>query len=383
MLIISKVVRRLIKFFLFFLIKQENKRIVFVQESFSGSNAYALWKFMKNELSEEYDLILFKDDNLNTSLIKYYNKFKLLYSAKLILTTHASYKPTKNHIHYQLWHGGTTKKAKMDLKKSNGIVSKSWKEVNYILSYSETSSTFLNAIMLADFNKYIVTGAPRNDFLLNSNSNENLKNIFPNIDFTNKKILFYLPTYRDFYGVKLGDKKYDNPFGFSDFNLQNFDTFLELNKLIIIIKIHPHEEAILENYFNNYSNNNFLIIKDYILEQKSIDLYELLGSADALITDYSSVYYDFLLLNRPIIFIPIDIESYNNNMGFLIENYNEWFIGEKVFDYTNFIKVLENTILNDENILLKSQRKIMQIQHHRYIDGDSSKRVASFIKSII
>ncbi len=63
---------------------------------------------------------------------------------------------------------------------------------------------------------------------------------------------------------------------------------------------------------------------------KEIDLYEILPDVDVLITDYSSIYFDFLLLDRPIVFINNDIKEYINARGLLLNPYDFWTPGFKV-----------------------------------------------------
>lgn len=64
-----------------------------------------------------------------------------------------------------------------------------------------------------------------------------------------------------------------------------------------------------------------------------MDFYNILNAVDILITDYSSIYFDFLLLDRPIIFTPIDYEEYKHNRGFLLEPFDFWAPGDKCFCY--------------------------------------------------
>jgi CDP-glycerol glycerophosphotransferase (TagB/SpsB family) len=59
------------------------------------------------------------------------------------------------------------------------------------------------------------------------------------------------------------------------------------------------------------------------------DLYCLLPATDALITDYSSVYFDYLLLDRPIGFVVDDLEHYRRQRGFLLEPVERWMPGEQ------------------------------------------------------
>ena len=104
--ILLKIVRELITFFVI----QKSNRIVFIQESCSGSNTYALYKLADKKIKSKFDLILLSGLPLNHSIVNYIKWYKIIASAKIIFTTHSSIKPSNKHIHFQLWHGNGTKK---------------------------------------------------------------------------------------------------------------------------------------------------------------------------------------------------------------------------------------------------------------------------------
>ena len=95
----------------------------------------------------------------------------------------------------------------------------------------------------------------------------------------------------------------------------------------LVLKPHPQEEKLIVKYFKNYPMKNLLILKSKHLDIFKIDFYEVLNCGDILITDYSSIFYDFLLLNKPILFIPPDIKEYEVDRGFLMESYLNFVLG--------------------------------------------------------
>ena len=102
------------------------------------------------------------------------------------------------------------------------------------------------------------------------------------------------------------------------------------NNYQLIVKSHP---LYGENYDKMLKGiSHISLFPDEKLKEWKIDLYEVLGATDFLITDYSSVYFDYLLLNKPIIFTPTDLEEYNEDRGFLLTPYEEWTPDSKVFD---------------------------------------------------
>ena len=375
--ILKKIGRDLIALFT----KVVKNRIVFVQESSSGSNSYALWHFADSAMKDKYDIILFHDSPDNgKDIAHFFNKYRLLASAKLIITTHASYKPGRKNINMQLWHGAFIKKNGVMENKCNRRLKSPWEKIDYIMSYSETYTTFFNACMITKPEKYIITGAPRNDFLFHSYGRENFKKIFGD-EIGDNKIIFFLPTFREYFGKSQDDKSNNNPFGFKDFSSVEFDDFLEKNKCKVIFKPHPHEEALILEYLKDYPLKNMLILRNEDILDNELDLYELLNACDLLLTDYSSIFYDYLLLDRPMIFAPVDLESYQKERGFLVESFDDWTPGPKVFDQ----KALQNEIkksLADESYY-SEQREMMRNLQHRYKDGESSRRMWEFMDKVL
>ena len=359
-------------------------RIILIIESSGGSNTYSLLKNAPDNLVNFYDVITYYDSPETGKGIKhFFKKYRLISSAKLIVTTHASYKPSKRHIHFQLWHGSLIKTSGvMEHKRKSGKLKLPWKSVDYIMSYSETYTTFLNAQMLSVPWKYKVTGAPRNDFLFYSDGKSNLSKILNN-SILGKKIIFHLPTWRGETDIKFKDidMNKDNIFGFSEFDATKFDTFLEDHNCKLIFKPHPHEDDMAQDFIAKNNLKNVLIINNADLFQNGFDLYEVLNAADILITDYSSVFNDFLLLDRPIIFASSDLDSYREGRGFVIESFEDWVPGPTAFDQGELQLEIDKSLVLDDYYCEK--RKAQLNLQHRYKDGKSSERVWEFISTIM
>ncbi len=380
---INRLMHRISRELIVLFTKQIKNRIVLVVESSCGSNTYALWKNASKDIRNRFELILYHDGlEEGKGIAHFFEKYRLLASAQLIITTHASYKPSRHHIQLQLWHGASTKNSgimSVDLAAEN-VFTLPWKNVDYIMSYSETYTTFLNAQMLSAPWKYRITGAPRNDFLFHSDGVSNFTTIFGDA-VKRKKIIVYLPTYRQHNdtGNEVRDSK--NIFGFTEFLTTEFDSFLEENNCKLIYKPHPHEDDMALNLQKENNLNNTLIFQNDDLLSNDLDLYELLNAADILITDYSSVFYDFLLLDKPMIFAPTDIESYLERDGFLIESFENWAPGPLAFSQSEL--QLEISKCLEEKDYYAEKRTWMRNLHHRFKDGGSSNRLWGFIDSIM
>lgn len=109
----------------------------------------------------------------------------------------------------------------------------------------------------------------------------------------------------------------------------------------------------------------------------NIQLYELLAGSDALITDYSSVYFDYLLTNKPIGITIDDIENYRNTLGFAFENVESILVGEKICEFKDLVLFFDN-LINDIDSYYEARRKNCDLFNY-YKDNNSTKRVYDFI----
>lgn len=255
-------------------------------------------------------------------------------------------KPSKRQLVINFWHGSPLKRIGHSAKK----IPKDLK-ANSINQYSKimVASPFFEDIYKKSFNindtQILVGGQPRLDRLIKPK----------NIDFFIKNAgninVMWMTTYRISYDGRL---LHTNNSNWSETELPivcRFEDLFELNKLFekikinLIIKIHHGSVFSEDNRINKLSNILLILDKDII--QNNVELYDVLGNCDALITDYSSVYFDFLLLNKKIGFIVDDIDIYEESNGF---NFNEplkLMAGEKITDleelFSFFKKIADET----------------------------------------
>ncbi|EKY29491.1 CDP-glycerol glycerophosphotransferase family protein [Clostridium celatum] len=343
------------------LIPVKNNRVIFWDGTpNSGSNIKILYESFK-EAHEEYDSIYFTRQQYISNLFKY---ITLVSTAKVIVTSHGCSNLKKSQTYIETWHGVPLKKL--------GLLStgKSPAEADIYISSSEMYTTLLNACIGSN-KKYEITGFPRNDYFFKSN--KKVEEIFSylNIKNGNKKLVF-MPTYRTALGrVESSIDRKLNVLGIDNVDIEEVNEFLQENNINIIIKLHPAEESLYIDSIKNLSNIN-LITKSY-LDENNIDIYEILRYSDGLITDYSSVYFDYLLLDKPIIFFNNDISEYEENRGFLLEPVDYWMPGEKVKSYDEFKKGIEDIAKNNDKYV-EARRDIRNIVH-RHKDGNSCNRV--------
>lgn len=214
----------------------------------------------------------------------------------------------RRRIIINLWHGVPIKKiAVMENNYSwkrkiyfRVIFSKNY---SYILTTSKNLISIMKDSFLVKEDKIKVWGQPRNDVLFyNSKEKNMIDSLYTDLPEYNKLII-YAPTYRDNSETIL--------FPFDDFDKIRMEEFLEYHKLIIFIKIHISDNVDI----SKYTGNRIRLLD----ENKIYDIMEVLNIFDVLITDYSSIYIDYLLLQRPIIFLPYDREKYLYDRGMNFE----------------------------------------------------------------
>ena len=102
-------------------------------------------------------------------------------------------------------------------------------------------------------------------------------------------------------------------------------------------------------------------------------LYPLVGRADALLTDYSSVYIDYLLLDRPIGFVTDDWDAYRNSRGFVFDDPRAVMPGPFLTDYAELTTFLSDVASGNDPF--QDRRRTLADRFHTYADGQSCERV--------
>lgn len=349
----------------------ENK-VALIVENNSGSNTNAILK-LSNQYSN-LNLQLVKIDEDKKSNDYYYE----LFTSKAIIRTHEG-PYLEDKINIQLWHGfplkGLSYMSKYSMQNTE-YVHNEWRKIDKVFSYSTLYNTLMGACYGIDCEKFYLSGMPRNDFLFQSNGKEKLEKILKRK--IKEKIIFYMPTFRESLFGEINGSKLGYIFNFSDYKPKEFNKFLIENNLIFIVKMHPVDYSnFKDKVIANLSNIVFIDDNDFL----SYDLYEILNSIDILITDYSSIYFDFLLLNKPIVFIDKDRKEYFDNRGILLEPYDFWTPGPKVEN----MKCLQDEMLNCIKMhnYYKDERNTICNLVHKYRDGNSTKRILNEINNMI
>lgn len=206
-----------------------------------------------------------------------------------------------------LGHGMLYKKIGLIETKVNWYKKFYYALVNSSFTYTIATTPFCQKDIAAGF------GMPLNRVLLTPQP-KTLQIAFPlpveNEVLSNKELthVLYAPTWRPYAAVEI--------FPFYDFKISEFSSFLLENNVHIWLRVHPKFEQEINPNLLKCSNVHLFSAKGY----QEVNSY--LSYFDALITDYSSIYYDYLTLERPVFFFDYDFNKYNEVVG-VIDDYEK------------------------------------------------------------
>ena len=244
------------------------------------------------------------------------------------------------------------------------------KEVDEILSFSSYLSPYEEMNTGADQKKMRVLGFPRNDILFDSQLD--VHKLFDNRVFS--KLIYWMPTYRQHKNGNLDVSSIAMPILCNEVIAEKVNEAARSANILLIAKPHFAQDV---SRIKTMNLSNLLFIDDKFLADHKVLNYELLGKADALLTDYSSVYYDYLLLHRPIGLCWDDYEEYKAREGFIVDMETVMAGGEKIYsadDLCGFISRLGVGI----DIAQKAREKVCSVIHdHR--DNQATMRTVDLI----
>ena len=315
----------------------ENSKYLYLYLS-KFKNFYPLWITTNEEIFN-----YLKTKNLN--VIKKKKLFSILYyfAADILVGTGEKFPLnsnylSKNCIKINLRHGYGPRSNGISFKIKNNKIIKiddqgksynsklsKWDYINYT---NKNISNILGTKFGIPKKKRVILGFPRCYQFNNKKKNQERcykKNLLNKMGFpVNNKFILYAPTWRL-------NKKTLPIAKLNSFSFGKFNNFLKSKNYIFLINTHFNDDIKIKNY-----SNIFFIEKDIFF-----DIYSLLAEIDLLITDYSSIATDYLLLKRKIIHLLPDHEEYTRNMSLLTDT-EEINCGPIVKDYKNLIKNLND-----------------------------------------
>ena len=364
---------RLLKLF----VKPNDRLIVF--SSFSGKSyddsPRALYEGMiKDHRFDNYELVWdFRDpkkydiergSKIKTDTLKYYTT---LLEARLWITNVSMYRGLEftgiNSYVFNTWHGSAIKKIGIDVKGGDGFVSKSkQKRGDVILAQGLYDVEKFSHAYEMPQQKVLVLGLPRNDELVYNNNPGIIKELKAQLGIApNKKVILYAPTYREYQR----DSKKNSIFSLP-INIGKWEERLS-EEFVILFRAHPDVVKVLN-----------ILEDDFVKDVSSYPhINELMLVSDLLISDYSSIFFDYSILERPMLCFAYDYEQYNAERGV----------------YFDIREELVSKDLSDENVLIdtiinldwKERCQISKSFRNKYVEsfGDATKKSLDHLHGVL
>ena len=268
----------------------------------------------------------------------------------------------------QIWHGTGLK--------AIGLLKPNYQALGTLHKFFRKESTRYDMVVLSSekqvktrgeafhYKELLVNGLPRNDVFFNdkvlerslSFEGESLRE-FEEAKKQGKKIITYTPTWR----------KHQEEF--HQLDVKALDAFGKEHNILWVIKLHYKHDC----------DPEAKDLENVVEYDKTADIYPLLAISDALITDYSSIYLDYLLLNKPVVFYPYDEAEYVNGERALLRDYDEVTPGPRVYTQEDLHQAVRKLVINGTDPY-KEERDALRKEFFSYVDGDSTKRLWNAIK---
>lgn len=342
----------------------DNTRAVFDEMVARGINEKykcIWWVSDKKKEYPKYKNVKYLDGKgvLSGVLLSYYRiRARCLICCNRFLTT--SHKAGRGQVSFYLTHGTPIKNVGTYLIPPS---------VDYVLTASVNTNSLIASTCGTEISKCTALGFPRNDAF--TEPDVNLHEIF-GAGF--KKVVVWYPTFRQHKNGLLTNSKIALPL------LHNLELAVRLNEiarekeLLLVIKPHFAQDI---SYINEYKLGNIRFIDDAFFEEYGISSYRFIKSCDALVTDYSSIYFDYLLADKPVAVVWEDIEDYRENPGFALDVEYYLKAAKKIYTLEDFADFISDISANVDR--LKMERSEINRWANISNDGRNSARVTDYI----
>lgn len=278
----------------------------------------------------------------------------------------------KHTVYLQTWHGTPLKRLAMDMDEVYipGISTEKYKQEfiketsnwDYLISPNAYSSEIFKRAFR--FEKVIIeSGYPRNDYLYTSNNEKNLHAIKEAYGIPkDKKIILYAPTWRDDQFYEIGKYKFDIELDLHEMREKLGDHY------IIILRMH----YLVAEKFDLQPYKGF--VYDFSNHEDIRDLYLI---SDLLITDYSSVFFDYANLRKPIFFYVYDIVEYRDKLRGFYFDFEKNAPGPLLKTTNDLIRSIKS--LEDNDFKLPESFELFYNKFCYLEDGKASQRVVEIV----
>ncbi len=345
-------------------------------------NSGALYDYLlEHKLNDSYKIIWQMKDMSNVPKEKIKNvsfmplenksikdKLKIRRAKFLIWDNVPIEKTNSKQISIYLSHGSPV------IKNVKGILNVPKNTDYVVLSSHNIVDTMKYQFSIPDETKIIFSGYPRNDYLLKPNNE--LKKVTKQ---KYKKVIVWMPTFRKAKNSERNDSTSTFKFGIpiikEESEFEKLNELLKEKNMLLIIKIHGGQDL---KVVKIKEKSNIKLITSDIEKKKNIHLYKLLANIDCLITDYSTISFDFLLTNKPIGYTIDDIDDYK--IGFAYPDIFKMMPGMKIKNYKELLKFFSNIASNKDGF--KQKRKKVLNEINEFKDDKNRERIIEKIKEL-
>lgn len=372
--------------------KIRDNRVVFESSVDFSDNARALYEYMvSRNYNKSYEIIWLVNnpkhcekygiENVRfiqkkhpVSGCRRWRSYVSVWTAKYIFYTHSMKgiaKKSEEQLFINLWHGCGYKAAKGGSEEMF---------FDYCLVPGELFVDTKAEFFQCDRKKILPLGYPRYDWMLtDSLRDESIWEKICNADGKFEKRILWMPTFRTSESTQLSEAtlegNLDLPLLREEAELHHLDKICNENKVMLIIKRHHLQKryAIQEKEYQN-----IYFLDDEVLEENGVLLYKMLRYTDALITDYSSIAIDYLLLDKPIGFTLDDYERYRASRGFVFEDPLKYMPGRHLYTRESLEEFIgEIAVGTDE---YSQRRKEVLFEAHGKIENNYCKKILNYFK---
>ncbi|MDD5306835.1 MAG: CDP-glycerol glycerophosphotransferase family protein [Deltaproteobacteria bacterium] len=265
---------------------------------------------------------------------------------------------------YNLWHGMPVKRISTA---DPGFATRRHARSN-IREMRRYAAMFASSPAMADLfartfglerSRVIVTGQPRTDVLLGPAPVDPGTRYDPPLPPHEKRIL-YCPTWRDGLPVRL--------FPFADADMEAIQRFLEERDAVLFVRTHPNDPGRLER-----RDRRVVPMQGELVPEITCAL----AAFHVLVTDYSSVYFDYLLLDRPVIFLAYDLDEYAATPGFFMP-FEDISAGPSPVTQADFLRALDEALDCPQSYAADRERVRRLVYEHA--DDRATERTLEFLR---
>lgn len=356
--------------------KLEPNKVLFMSDvrNVLGGNLKSVYDELSKDKTLNLVLELKEDRRIKRGFKGFIKLMKNLATSKYVLLDDYSrtinlIKVRKNQEIVQLWHGpGAFKKfgySRPGHKKYKNLFVAGHKNYTKAIVTAEQIRWCYAEGFGMDINNIKATGFPRTDLLFDNEYKntirEDIYTTYP--EFRNKKIIMFAPTYR-------GES---TKIAYYDWEKLDLDKIYEelKDEYIFVIKWHP---AVYNNIkIGKYEGYNLEKYNGFFVDlSENRDINDLLLITDVLITDYSSVIFDYALLNKPIVYYTYDLDEYESGRG-LYYDFKDYVFGDVTKNCDELIQAIKRG-----NMATELRSDFMQ-KFMLACDGKSTKKTCDWI----